>query len=240
MTRVFIYGSCVTRDSEPWFKDFGFEMVGYVARQSLISAFRKADIKEFDFTKVTSKFQRLMTTGDIRGNLRFAIRETNPDVIFWDLCDERLGVRSAPGGGMITQSRNYIAEGLHKGPLGRLHRLGDEQHFKLWQRGLEEFLRSLDHQGLRDRLYLNYTPWAEEDEFGNKDAGSVESAVEFNSKAERYIDHAWAKGVKISVVPKVDAISRSKGHRWGPAPFHYIDGTYFRMLEALKETMDQE
>lgn len=33
MQRVFIYGSCVTRDSEPWFGEYGFEMVRYVARQ---------------------------------------------------------------------------------------------------------------------------------------------------------------------------------------------------------------
>lgn len=56
MKKVFIYDSCVTRDAVPQFQNFGLEMVGYVARQSLISAFSKADISKFDLRKISSSF----------------------------------------------------------------------------------------------------------------------------------------------------------------------------------------
>lgn len=238
MTRVFIYGSCVSRDAEPWFKDYGFELAGYSARQSLISAFRKADISEYELSGISSSFQRRMTRGDIQGNLRFAIRKAEPDVILWDLCDERLGVRKASTGGMITQSRDHVAEGVHPGPFGRLHRFGENQHFNLWERGLQEFQASLDRLGLKDRLYLNATPWAIQDEFGDDHNGQAAIAEAFNRNSERYLDLAWRKGVNVVAVPQMDAISRTHGHKWGPAPYHYVDGTYLSMLGHFQAALN--
>lgn len=233
MKRVFIYGSCVTRDAVPWFQEFGFELGGYVARQSLISAFRSANVAEFSFNRISSNFQRRMAIGDVQGNLRTAIRKAAPDLIFWDLCDERLGVRSVPSGGMLTQSRDFISEKIHDGPFGRLHRFGEDQHFSLWRRGLEELLSALKRYGMIDRLYLNAVPWAEKDEFGRDYNGQAEAAAIFNSKAERYLDLAWNSGVNVSLVPQNEAISRTEGHKWGPAPFHYVDDVYMRMLKNL-------
>lgn len=237
MTRVFIYGSCVTRDAEPWFKDFDLEMVGYSARQSLLSAFRRADSLEFNLAKISSKFQRRMAKNDIEGNLRFELRRSKPDVILWDICDERLNVRKLPSGGMITQSRNYVAEGIHPGPLGPRFKFGEDPHFDLWSRGLEQLLEVLDLAGLTGKLYLNATPWALVDEFGEDHEGQADAAREFNKASERYLDLAWRKGAKVVLVPQEESISRTEGHSWGPAPFHYADATYIRMLEELKRSM---
>lgn len=237
MTRVFIYGSCMTRDSEPWFKNFGFEMVGYVARQSLASAFRKADGSEYNLSKIQSSFQRRMTKGDIEGNLRFEIQRSEPDVVFWDICDERLGVKKSHSGGFITHSRDHVAEGIHPGPFGPVLKFGGDDHYALWERGLTEMLTSLDRYGLANKLYLNATPWAVVDEFGRDHNEQTAAAESFNSAAERYLDLAWRKGVNVIAIPQATAISRSEGHQWGPAPFHYVDSTYLRMLEALGEAV---
>lgn len=237
MTRVFIYGSCVTRDSEPWFRDFGFEMVGYAARQSLISAFRKAEINEYDLSPIESSFQQRMTKGDIASSLRFDIQKAQPDIVIWDICDERLGVKKAKSGGMITDARDHVAEGIHPGPFGPTLSFGEDEHFELWKMALGEFLKVLDRYGLTGRLYLNATPWAVEDEFGQNHNGQADTAVKFNHKAERYLDYAWQAGVNVVPTAQSEAISRTDGHKWGPAPFHYVDGTYLSMLTNLSKAI---
>lgn len=235
--RVFIYGSCVTRDAVPWFSEYGFDMVGYVARQSLISAFRKASTAEFDFTLIKSTFQRRMAIGDIEGNLRFAVQQSKPDVVLWDICDERLGVRKPRNGGMITHTRDYVGEGIHPGPFGPVMQFGTDEHYTLWERALGEFLLALDRYGLAGKLYLNATPWAVEDEFGRANMAQAEVAADFNRAADRYLDLARRQGVHVVVIPQDAAISRSDGHQWGPAPFHYADRTYQSMLKELHRSM---
>lgn len=238
MTRVFIYGSCVTRDSEPWFEEYGLEMVGYVARQSVISAFRKSNVSEYDLTGIASSFQRRMFAGDITGNLRFEVQRSKADVVFWDICDERLGVKKVRSGGMVTHSIDYVEAGAHPGPFGSIIRFGDDEHFALWERALEEMLAALARYGLADKLYLNATPWAVEDEFGNDRNGQKKLANIFNTASERYLDAARRKGVHIVTIPQESAISRTDSHKWGPAPFHYTEATYRRMLEELTGAME--
>lgn len=231
--RVFIYGSCVTRDAEPWFKDFDLEMVGYVARQSLISSFRAADVSEYNLQRIDSSFQRRMAKGDIEGNLRFQIRESKPDIIFWDICDERLGVKKSRSGGVITHTRDHVGEGIHSGPFGPVMHFGDDEHYLLWERGLDQLLLELDRNSLADKLYLNGTPWAVVDESGRDHKGQAGVAEAFNRAADRYLDLADQKGVHVVRIAQDAAISRTQGHQWGPAPFHYVDSTYRQMLEAL-------
>lgn len=240
MKRVFIYGSCVTRDAVPWFADYDLEMVGYVARQSLLSAFRRANSKEFDLSKISSNFQRRMSKNDIEGNLRFDLRRSQPDAVFWDICDERLTVRKLPSGGMITQSQDYVTAGMHPGPLGPHLRFGTDEHYALWNRGLEQLLAVMDQMGLAGKLFLNATPWALEDEFGENHNGQAETAREFNERAARYLSLANGSGVKVVVTEQGDAISRTQGHAWGPAPFHYVDATYKKMLSNLQEAVTRD
>lgn len=236
--RVFIYGSCVTRDSEPWFSEFGLKMIGYVARQSLVSAFRPADVSEYKLEKISSSFQRRMAKGDIQGHLRFQIRDSKPDVVFWDICDERLGVKKAPSGGMITHSRDHVGEGIHPGPFGPIMKFGEDEHFLLWERGLDQLLSEFSRNGLSGSLYLNATPWAVVDESGLDHEGQAGVAEAFNRAAERYLTLAEHRGVHVVRLPAEAAISRSNGHQWGPAPFHYTDTTYRRMLEGLTSALN--
>ncbi|MGP9784641.1 hypothetical protein CQ010_11890 [Arthrobacter sp. MYb211] len=240
MKRVFIYGSCVTRDSVAWFKYFNLEMAGYVARQSLLSTFRRADSAEFKLSKITSAFQRRMAKNDIEGNMRFDLRRSEPDVVFWDICDERMLVRKIPGGGMITQSRDYVTEGIHPGPLGYRYTFGTDEHFELWGHALGQFMQVLDQAGLARKLYLNATPWAIVDEFGNNHAGQSEIASKFNSDAQRYLELAGSSGANVVAIDQSRAISRTEGHQWGPAPFHYVDDTYSAMLEDLAAAVGRE
>ncbi|MDO5500664.1 MAG: DUF6270 domain-containing protein [Propionibacteriaceae bacterium] len=229
MRRVFIYGSCVTRDGEHLFAEHGLEMAGYVARQSLISAFRPATLSEYNLSKIASSFQRRMTRGDIEGNLRFEIQRARSDLIIWDICDERLGVKKAHTGGMVTHIRDHVAEGIHRGPFGPVIRFGTDEHYRLWVRGLQELLAAAGRYGLTERIVLNATPWALVDDTG-KDLG--DRPRRFNDAAQRYFSAAQGAGVTVARVAQEAAVA-STTHKWGPAPFHYIENTYRAQLAAI-------
>lgn len=96
-TRVFVFGSCVGRDSVALGSEVESTLVGYVARQSLISAMGGM-VKGVPSLAETlpSKFQRTMVEGDLAGNLTDELlrRRSEIDVLLWDLTDERFGVRS--------------------------------------------------------------------------------------------------------------------------------------------------
>lgn len=229
MRRVFIYGSCVTRDAEPWFDEYDLEMVGYVARQSLISAFRPAQVEEYNLSRIESPFQRRMTKGDIEGSLRFQIQKADPDLIVWDLCDERLGVKKAKTGGVVTHIRDHVAEGIHPGPFGPVIQFGTDTHHDLWRKGLEQLIASVERYGLSGKIVLNATPWAVVNDAG-EDLGDVPR--QFNDSAERYISEAASAGVSVARIPEDAAVARTD-HQWGPAPFHYADSTYREQLDRI-------
>jgi hypothetical protein len=228
--KIFIYGSCVTRDSVDWWADYGFEMDGYVARQSLISSQSPIDHKGigFDFNSIPSNFAKRMALGDVGGNLNSEIVKHAATVVLWDLCDERGGVLQRPSGSFMTRNVVYSKAELP----GRIIQLGTDEHFELWKVALDEFLRAVDHA----RVIVNATPWALVNDAGNPVNGDSSKAEIFNKSIERYYGELEARGLELLRVPQEAAIARVD-HKWGEAPFHYVDGTYIAMLEQLKRIL---
>lgn len=94
MRRVFIYGGCTSRDAVDQYADYGLQLHSYIARQSLISAYRPADPALFDTRGVEGTFLRRMLAGDIVGTLPKHLDENAAeiDLVVWDLMIERVGV----------------------------------------------------------------------------------------------------------------------------------------------------
>lgn len=227
MQKIFIYGSCVSRDSVDWWPEFGFELHGYVARQSLISSQSHVDRTtiDFDYSSIPNKFPQEMALGDVSGNLNHAIREFEPDVILWDLCDERGGVIQLPFGDFITSNVVYIDNPVE----GRVISIRDDEHFELWKHALDQFLRST--AGIR--IIVNATPWALVNDKGSPVNGDSAKADNFNKMIARYIQELELRGLDVIRVDQDKAIARID-HKWGEAPFHYVDETYRSMLVKLK------
>ncbi len=230
MQKIFIYGSCVTRDGVEWWPEYGFELDGYVARQSLISSQSEASFKDFDFdfAGIGSDFQRRMAKGDLGGNLVDQIRAHSASVIIWDLCDERNGVHRFASGRFKTRNvlyKNAKAQGAIIG-------FGRDEHFALWRDALDAFLPQLEHV----RIIVNATPWAIQNDRGRPVNSDDAKAVAFNKSAERYLDELESRGLEIIRVPQEEAIALSS-HKWGEAPFHYVDETYHVFLRQLKQLL---
>ena len=67
--RVTVYGSCVARDTMDLAGGDRFDVVAYIARQSLLSAGHDAADRFPADAQIDSEFQRRMMTGDFAGNL---------------------------------------------------------------------------------------------------------------------------------------------------------------------------
>lgn len=231
--RVFIYGSCVTRDAVEFWDPAQLEMAGYIARQSLISAMSPAsDVEGFRLSQIDSSFQRRMMRGDIESSLLPTLESTKDDydVLLWDLTDERNGVQQLPDGGWITRLRNFQKEQLFRGHLGAALTPTDDDHSRMWNRALDSFLSSLDAIGVLDRLVLNDTRWASADD---ADVPFSDQETFLNPLLARMSRSIQAAGVP-AIAPDPATVVASTNHKWDRAPFHYTEATYHTMTSSLR------
>jgi hypothetical protein len=232
--RVLVYGSCVSRDSFEAFDAARFVLHGYHARHSLISAFSPLPADVVATTALPSAFQRRMVTDDVTAALvgRLTSAARPPDLILWDLVDERLGVVELPGGGALTVSNELLAARVEL-PEGSVHvPFGSDRHFELWTGALARFADLLGCRGLSGRTVLLLAPWASRTHDGRPTPPSHGVAAdEGNLLYARYEEAAAAlPGVRVVRMSPAEAVGAAE-HRWGPAPFHYTDD-FYRLVAA--------
>ena len=219
---ILIYGSCVSRDAFEGLDD-GYELLGYVARQSLISAMTPGTTL-LDGEALGSKFQNRSLRGDLSSNLVPTLRRfaSDTDLLLIDLTDERLGVMKLPDDSYITHSHELLSSGrLEK--LSKVPKRIDfatEQHFLLWATAATKFSRHLKDIGLLDRSLVINNPWATHTESGEPVPKFRLSTAEMNDAFPRYFNHLRGLGFQIYDLPSEASVS-TIDHKWGPAPYHY-------------------
>ncbi|MDO8149356.1 XcbB/CpsF family capsular polysaccharide biosynthesis protein [Isoptericola sp. b515] len=228
--RVFIYGSCVSRDTFEYFDDEQFELAEYVARQSAISAYTKP-VELIAPPTLESRFQQRMLSGDFGSSLPTLLRDSTDeiDLFLVDLVDERLGAYVLPDGSVITRSLELISSGAENLlPAGSHHLpFGSDIHLQYWSQGLETVASLLRTHHPRAGVALLDIPWASVSETGTATPPSFGvSADEANALYRPYIDAA-ARILDAEVVtPGSTAVVSSPDHAWGDAPFHYAPSVY--------------
>lgn len=235
--RVFIYGSCVSRDTFEHLEPSEFELIQYVARQSAVSAYtRSVDMVEPPVLR--SPFQHRMVAGDYASNLRDLIPEVGPtiDLVLTDLIDERLGVYVLPDGSVITRSLELIESGAEKTlPAGTQHvPFGTSQHVQYWSAGIKTVGQLLRRFMPQAAVVLLDIPWAERSLSGEPtpDSFGVKSS-EANQVFPSYIARAAeALDARVISIGPGDAVS-SPHHPWGDAPFHYAEAVYIEIARQL-------
>lgn len=237
MRRVFIYGGCTSRDAVDYYGQYDLVLHSYIARQSLISAFRPANPKLFSISDGERPFQRRMLQGDIIGSMpkHLAVHRHEIDLIIWDLMIERVGVRVVGSGGMVTQNGARLAESAPHDSLKGAYKFGTDAHLRQWVWALDRFGATLDHLGLKSKVIVNATPWAFVDAEGNPAQSNSQLTPEwFNENVVRYWHEIEKRGIKVARVAQADAVA-DPGHKWGPAYFHYMPVTYQAQLKAITE-----
>lgn len=238
--QVLVVGSCVTRDTFEFLSPEFFKLRGYVARQSLVSAFGPAAEPHFDLSVIPSAFQRRMLEGDARSSLPGVVEEMAPqvDLLLWDLVDERLGFLDHEDGTVSTDSvelrrarQNGQAPVERTGPS-----FGSSEHLQRFAAVLPRWRALLERTELLSSTMLLAPPWAVSTTTGEMTPSSygLEADVA-NEMTERYL------AVVAEVLP-VPVLGRTlvhplgqADHQWGPAPFHYDDATYAALANEVAQ-----
>lgn len=235
---VLIYGSCVSRDAFP-FLGPQYELLGYIARQSMISAMSKpTDLLQGE--ALSSAFQERSLTGDIRSNLLPLLRRfvADIDVLVIDLTDERLGVVRLPDGTYVTRSHELVTSGRLKAVQGRTEdiRILTERHWTLWEAAATRLLGALSQMGLREKTVILNTPWAERTQAGDPVPPFWNLDVaEVNAYFTECCAHLRSLGYKVVDLPPEFRYPASD-HKWGTAPYHFGDSAMTWIAGQIEET----
>lgn len=240
MIRTFIYGSCVSRDTFELLLPDGFQLVSYVARQSLASAMSAPNTARLPTFRTASRFQRRMLVGDWEGSLLGALRQRidEIDLLLWDVFDERLGVNRLPNGNIVTRSVDSLSTGLESAlPPQTAHvPLGSPAHLSRFATVLPQFRDALDELGLLRRTLLVAPPWATATIEGRPAPSSFSIAPDRANDTYRAYYAAIAASLSLPSITlsETEAVA-DPGHRWGLAPFHYSHHAYERLASQIKD-----
>ncbi|WP_024817796.1 DUF6270 domain-containing protein [Arthrobacter sp. 31Y] len=243
MAKIYIYGSCVSRDTFDFIDKTEHQLLGYTARQSLISTFSEPYGVAADSGVLESRFQVRNLQGDFDGNLLPTLEDIAPetDYIFWDLTDERLGVIKVDQETYITKSVELAQSGL----LDDLEncdwlKFGTDEHFALWCDSVRKLSKFAARNLSNSTIVLVNLPWALFDDHGNP-VGRTWNLLpdEANNLLARYAsvirESLDVKNIEISWE---DSIA-STLHKWGLAPYHYQDSVYKEVVSQFAK-LDSE
>jgi hypothetical protein len=239
--RIAIYGSCVSRDMvETWPAD-QYELLVYIARQSLLSAGTNARSHFPEPIPLSSEFQRRNIESDLRGDLvaRLTAVADRTDLLLWDLTDERHGCVRFPDGTCATCTVESLGSAPLKAALeaGTHLQFGSGEHFRAWAKRAEDFVTTLSEHRLLDRTLVLAVPWAERDRDGRPAPWSMgQSASTANRRFQRYHAHLESLGLPLA---RVDEPTFDPNHKWGPAPFHYEPWVYADLRRKVLSSLSQ-
>lgn len=237
MANIFIYGSCVTRDTYEHLDKIGNPLIDYVARPSLISAFSEPFAITADGSLLSSTFQIRNLQGDLDSNLptRICIESPNYDLLLWDLADERLGVIDCGQGRYITRSVELVRSGLlDQIPKSKWIKFGSPEHLSLWKEAIDKFINLLNSQNLLHRVVLLDIPWSMYNELGEKtkSASSLSSDKANNTYAEYIkviLDTASISTVRLTWSQSIS----DSNHKWTESPYHYYSPVYKAIVKEI-------
>ncbi|WP_418606724.1 DUF6270 domain-containing protein [Georgenia sp. SUBG003] len=231
--RALLYGSCVSRDA---FQHLGggYELLQYVARQSLISAMSPAAVLPAQ-PSLVSPFQERMVRDDVASTAPSVLldRADDIDLLVLDLVDERLGVVVLPEGGYATRSQELLDSGVLEALSAPPRRIdfGEAQHLALFTEAASRFVDLLRDTGLLARTLLVDATFAAVTESGVRaPLWRGQPAEAWNRRYRAYVEVLRDAGIRTHTVEHAVA---GDAHRWGPAAFHYAPTVYTEIVRAI-------
>lgn len=223
MANIFIYGSCIGRDSFEALSGT-HTLVGYVARQTVISAMSRST-EMLQGSDLRSNWQTRMLNGDLASNLRGQLRHhtSNIDLLLMDMADERLGVHKLLDGSFVSRSHELVSSGRlgNLTPIPGTIQMGTARHWEFWKRAANKYAQLLDDLGLKQKALVVHTPWTSRSTCGSE----VPLYRHFTSEAmnehlQACSDHYRGLGLQVVEMPEDLAVTTSS-HERGIAQYHY-------------------
>ena len=234
--RITVYGSCVARDAASEMENRGWSVERYIARQSLISAGRPADVGDLDLSLLVSPFARRSFMSDVVGNLEAQLTAVaaRTDLLLWDLTDERLGVLETSPGAFLTRSTEAMTAGLYEGLTARFLELGTAEHLHLWRPALLRFRSLLERLDLTSRTVLLHVPWVTKTTPSTSAVLSRrQAAMEANWTLARYVDLV-RRETDVHILRAPDELVDDEVHHWGSTSFYDTSPLYSWIADELE------
>lgn len=228
-SRVFIYGSCVSRD--PFELPSDLTLVDYFARTSLASAFRQPPAKwepDTVLDKLKSNFQRRMVETDVRKTLGKHIADSDFDFLVLDFIDERMSTIEF-NGSTITESAELKSTGFEIDPDAS-YEPWTEMGMHRRRDGLQRLLEICDPR----KVVVNRVFWATHDSNGKplSHVGWIEKNNAF--LAEMYEIVGQDAGVRFIDYPD-GLLVADAAHKWGVQAYHFTNEANLHFLSELQE-----
>ncbi|MEW5680650.1 DUF6270 domain-containing protein [Comamonas kerstersii] len=249
--KVFIFGSCVSRDILNFDNGEAVELVDYYARSSFASlAGSSCEVGFEDLNNIKSDFQKRMVYRDLNKLIfggEAVLDLSSADCILIDLIDERFDILELASGAFVTLSSELLSSNLIDNKFHKNKKIpsGSERHRELWKIGINKFLNFLKDNKLINKLLVNEVYWSllmsngdsiaeryslDKINYANNHLRWMYSFLRKNISGDRFIKYP-------------DYLFRScDDHRWGFSPFHYHESVYKYGIEYLiknKKTNDR-
>lgn len=238
--KVFIWGSCVSRDCFNYPSSSSFEIVKYHARCSCASAMSKPiHLTDLNLDKIKSKFKRQVIIDDLKKQLLLDLKRTEFDILLIDFIDERFPLKIDKRGIFTVsaelQETEYVA--LNENIVS----VGEEKRFSLWHDAWNKFIDFCNRHGIRDKIVLNCVFWTDHMENGEPIPIFTRNyIIRHNAFLERIYD-VVKKDIPSTrqICYSEDLLIANSKHRWGISPFHYIENLYHYTNKRLLQISSQ-
>ncbi|MDR7119312.1 DUF6270 domain-containing protein [Rheinheimera soli] len=234
--RLFIYGSCVSRDALEYQQD-QFTLVKYVARTSLSAQLSPPLLLPEVIEKLSSKFQKEMMLIDMQKTLLKLIQLHDFDVLLLDLIDERFSI-GLFNGARLTLSKEFIDANAGMIRYPEWNRFS-EIKFTAWQRGFAELIELIRCKKNPPKIILNKVLFAvnagTDLDNSTKCTAFMDTEIARNNtyllKMYEYISANFNDVICLEYPERYFVADLQ--HKWGLAPFHYVTDLYKETLRKL-------
>lgn len=234
MEKIFILGSCVSRDAFALEENSQYNIVSYLARTSFGSGFHHKKTEGLDLSPIQSAFQRRMVENDILKQTVHQLTHCEFDWLVVDLIDERFNLFLSETDEVFTLSPE-LENNCQYNKQGKILVSGSDDFLKKWKSGWDNFIALAKQHGFLHKIVLNKVFWTNQTDTGGKvvDDAYLSWINENNAwLAKLYAHIELVGGIKTLEYPPNLLIADSE-HQWGLSPYHYSKPLYLHLLAYL-------
>lgn len=231
MKKIFIVGSCVTRDAfDTRFTKDTYTISRYLARTSLARLnYKPLNISEGE-VDLKSNFQRRVVTKALNGLILDDIKSIDFDYLVLDLVDDRFGLVKVNGEDAFSIFSDELKSSKFISVKEKVKIAPNSQEYrKAWEAGLVDLLKVVSCE----KIVVNNVQWSTQ-----TDAGTELSNPDRIAFCTDVVNGLYAIAEKY--IPKENFINYpgdifvgAENHKWGRSPFHYVDNVYRYFIERL-------
>lgn len=214
----------------------------YFARSSFASAFSIGEVEDRFSAEIASTFQRRQVRQDFAKTFAATLAGMDFDILLVDFTDERFPLFVLDDGRVITVSAELRRTAFPEGMAGRVVRPFCDEHFRLWEQGWQRFMQLMDESKFVSKLRISRTLWSKTTESGASfDRGNTAQMIDTaNEHFERLFSRCGDDLRGENFYDFDPSLFKGKdAHKWGKAPFHYVDAYYHAMLANIKRDMPE-